>query len=292
MKGERRHELQQNDLLIWVNNVVLAVKPHVATILAVVLLVVVATVGWTMWQKTRNIESAGSWDRLYAAVASGQPSVVDGVASERPGSDVSCWASVMAGDMYLGQGCQQLFTSKATAGQDLRKAVDQYRTVLKASRNSVLRERASFGLGRAYESLAGTRQSQGELQEAIKSYKEVVENWPDGAYAGMAKQRLDDLQRKDTLAFYDQFAQFDPQPEYTPLPPGDAGPKFDLDALDDNMVPDFSKALNLDLDGMDSTPEPDSPPESAPATDSADPPEAATDSPQPAAEDAPADPAS
>lgn len=251
MKRERRHELQQNDLLAWVNGIVEAVRPYSTLIVLLVVLAAVAFGGWKWWSRSAAAESAYAWDDLFNAMSSRNPAEVQEVAELRPGSDVAQWAMLVAGDMYLSSGCQGLFQSKATAAQDLRKAVDSYLSVLGESQNPVLRERATFGLARAYESLAGTRQSAGEIEKAIQHYGEVVENWPDGAYAGAAAERLEDLERQSTKEFYDQFAQYDPQPAYSDQPgPGRKPLEFDADTLDAGKVEDFSKALGIDLDEM------------------------------------------
>jgi len=248
MKGERRHELHQNDLLAWVNNVIQSVKPYSTLIALLAVFAAVAIGGWKWWKRDAATQAASAWDELFSAMNSGSPAQVNEVAELRPGSDVGHWAAVVAGDMYLDAGCRQLFRSKATAAQELRKAVEQYLGVLEQSRASALRERATFGLARAYEALAGTRQSEGELDKARQYYQELVSTWPEGAYATTAHRRLEDLERQDIKVFYDKFAQYDPQPAYSeqPLPEGER-PSFDLDSLEEEKVPDF-KALNLDLE--------------------------------------------
>jgi tetratricopeptide (TPR) repeat protein len=134
----------------------------------------------------------------------------------------------MAGDLHLANGCHDLFTSKSVASQDLQKALDEYTKVRGETRNSLLRERAIFGLARTYEALSGTRQSQGELDKAIKNYQELVDNWKDGPYYSLAKDRLEDLTTSDGKKFYDQFAHYDPQPKFSP-PLG--APSFDSKTL-------------------------------------------------------------
>jgi len=127
---------------------------------------------------------------------------------------------------------------------------------------AMLKQRAAFGIGRAYESLAGTRQSQGELDKAIEAYQGLVDKWPHGAYHDLAARRLEELGQRDTKAFYDKFAQFDPKP---PLPdvPGatGGGPEFDLDSLsDEGAFTRLSESLGLDdSKGEETATEKDSP---------------------------------
>jgi len=252
MKRERRHELHHNELLEWLNKVVDIVQPHANLILAVLLLAVVATGAWAWWTRSSAKRQATAWDELYGALSTQNPAEVLNVAEEWAGSEVAEWAAVLAGDMYLSQGCDGLFASKATAAQELRKAVDEYLTVLKESSSEVIRERATFGLARAYEALAGTREGQGGLDKAIARYKEVIEKWPNGTYTSLAAQRLKDLNNQATRAFYDKFAKYDPQRALPSQPaiPGEP-PPFSLDGLDGQNIPDFSEALGLDLDDSD-----------------------------------------
>ena len=120
MKGERRHELQQNDLLAWVNNLGDQIKPYSTLITLLLVLAVVSVGAWRWWSRESATQAAQAWNDLLGAVNSGNPSVVTEVAEERPGSDVAQWAAVVAGDMYLNTGCQELFRSKATAASGSR----------------------------------------------------------------------------------------------------------------------------------------------------------------------------
>ncbi|MFH1922126.1 MAG: hypothetical protein ABIP48_19860 [Planctomycetota bacterium] len=133
---------------------------------------------------------------------------------------------------------------------------------------AMLQQRASYGLARAYESLAGT---QGGLDKAIKTYEELVAKWPQGAYCELATRRLEELERLDTKDFYDKFAKFEPRPPLADGPGGlGQGPAFDLDNLsDEGAFSRVSEALGLDdaeaeetmTDEESSAPaEPDAPP--------------------------------
>lgn len=236
MKSERRHELQQNELADWIGKSYESARPYGNLILALVALVLLVAAAWIWWSRQASAGQAETWNKLYQAQLNGNPAEMMEVAENHPNTDVGHWAAVIAGDIYLANGCEQLFTNKATAAQELRKAVDSYLAVLNESQIPMLRERATFGLARAYEALSGTRQSQGELDKAIENYRAVVEKWPNGAYTEIAKQRLADLERPATKQFYDKFAQYDPKPAFTDQPgtPGEKLP-FSTDAL-----PDFS----------------------------------------------------
>jgi predicted negative regulator of RcsB-dependent stress response len=228
MKSEERHKLQQNELADWLSRVYGVIKPYANAILAVILLAVVIGGLWYWWNHQSRSEASAGWDQLFAAVESNQVTEIGKIAEQNPNNELGLWATVMAGDLHLANGCHDLFTNKAVASQDLQKALDEYTKVRSETRNPLLRERAIFGLARTYEALSGTRQSQGELDKAIKNYQELVNDWKDGAYYTLAKDRLEDLTSSDGKKFYDQFAHYDPQPKFSPPL---AAPSFDSKTL-------------------------------------------------------------
>lgn len=338
MRAEERHKMHQNELSQWLAQWLPRVKFHSHASLLLVLLVALGILGSIWWRQQSGNQTSLAWDGLYLALSGGDPAKLEGVAALNPGTDVALWADVMAGDVHLANGCQQLFTDKTSAGDALRKAVDRYAAVLGVSPGwrdawhlilrkfgamprlarwatsvllllgvvgvcalpfwygsqlarkrgtpgsgwkiglipfalivlvmiaacvglpqllhavgidttpphlAALHERATFGLARAYEALAGTRQSQGELEKAMESYEAVVAKWPNGAYREVAARRLEELRHEETKSLYDKFAQFEPRPAQPDVPglPG-ARPPFRLDSLpEDGSLPGLPDSL-------------------------------------------------
>jgi tetratricopeptide (TPR) repeat protein len=228
MKSEERHKLQQNELADWLGRGYAVIKPYTNAILAVVLLAVVIVSLTFWWNRQSRSEVSAGWDQLFGALDNGRIVEIGKVAEQNPNSEIGTWATVISGDLHLANGCQGLFTNKAAANQDLQKALEEYTKVRGETRNPLLRERAIFGLARTYEALSGTRQSQGELDKAIRNYQELVNNWKDGPYYALAKDRLEDLNTSDAKTFYDKFAHFDPQPKFSPPV---TAPSFDSKSL-------------------------------------------------------------
>jgi len=217
MKSERRHELRHNELADWLAGIVEAVRPYSIAILGVVLLGVLS-IGVYAWQtRVSATDTANAWDAFYAAFASGDPANFEkNVIEKRAPAQVTHWARVVAADVYLAEACQELYDNKALAYDQLDKAREHYATVLKESRVSGLRERATFGLARTYETLAATGQSQGELDKARENYQNLVKSWPKGAYTTVAAQRLEALEKQEIKAFYDKLASYDAQAAAAP----------------------------------------------------------------------------
>ncbi|MBN2024400.1 MAG: tetratricopeptide repeat protein [Pirellulales bacterium] len=247
MKGERRHELQHNALAEWMVGLVASIKPYTNAILAGVLLVVIVGVATALWVQRSHQQSASAWDEFFTAMNMASAPALDDVAKRYPDQTPGQWASALAGDVRLSQGSQERFASKSAAERELNEAVRCYRETLETSRDGVVRQRATFGLARALESL-------GNLDEARKQYEELVANWPDGPYADMAQRRADDLNRPATRAFYDQFAKFDPMPATSddPIIPGHRLP-FDESSLPPPGEDLFSSPDPLKLDAAGSS---------------------------------------
>ena len=259
MKGERRHELEKNELADWLAKVFGVVGPYQNAILGAVLLLLVGAVGYLWWAGQAAGKQAAASDEFQRALwdlSQGSSSTADfeAIVEDYPDTGLALWARVMAGDLHLAFGCDSLFTNKGVANQELREAVDHYREVLGAeSSSSALRQRATFGLARALE-------SQGDLQKAMQRYEEVGKSWPEGAYAAAAASRLEDLEKPATRLFYDRFAKFDPKP-VSSLDPGGLGepPAFDLESLRDDEPLFKSMMPSLEERGVEDDQPQDSP---------------------------------
>ncbi|MEA1950294.1 MAG: tetratricopeptide repeat protein [Planctomycetota bacterium] len=247
MKSERRHELEQNELADWLGDSVETVKPYANVILGVLLGALIVVVGGTWWVQQSQAKQGESWDAFYTALSSSNPADLGEMVEDYPDSKAADWARVVAGDMHLTAGCNQLFSNRANANNELDKAADFFEEVLDKSQQGVLLDRASYGLAR-------TREAMGELDKAKELYGKVTKKWPDGPFAKISANRLEKLEQPGTLAFYDRFAKFDPKPAFSNQPgiPG-AGPLFDDKSLlgPDSMF-DPASLPNLDLKAVES----------------------------------------
>ena len=248
MKAAERHKLERNVLADWIGRTIDQLKPYSRLITAVAVVVLVAVAAAIVWPKIRDRGSALAWQTFYSATAGDRVNYVDleTIAEEHPGTRVAHSALVVAGDARLANGCQLLFGDKASAAQELRRAIADYATVIDESRDPDLRGRALFGRARAYEAVSGTRQGEGDLPKAIADYQHLVEKWPNSPYAPMAQEQLTRLKSQDIKAFYDKFAAYSPKLPVSKEPEG-VGKQlpFDASSLPDQSSSEFSKLLNL-----------------------------------------------
>lgn len=218
MKSERRHELEKNALAQGLVIAVEKIKPHVNTILwgAIGAVALFLIVKWLVaWHEGAN---EVAWDKFYE-VAGKDPAELEKVAEDNPRSVLSDRALLTAANHRVAVAAFQLFTNKAMAKTELRKAEEDCRKVLGESQNADNLQWATFTLARLKE-------TSGELDEAIKLYEQVKAS----GFAEVASQRIETLKLQGTKEFQDRLAQAQPEP--SPLEkPLSKGPDFNEKAI-------------------------------------------------------------
>ena len=216
MKSQERHKLQQNALADWLAKVITATRPYHNAILTGLIVVILVFIVAAWWNSESAAQAENAWTQFFTAFGNSSTSQLVKVAEDYPRSKASPAAVLAAADLQLAQGCNLLFINKASANQELNKAVEMYQSVLDQTRSAVFRAQATFGLAR-------TREAQGKLESAVELYSELTTQWPDTAFAQLAARRLEDLKRAATKELYDKFAQFDPKPAFSKEPAEKSG---------------------------------------------------------------------
>jgi len=239
MKRERRHELQHNELADWLAKAIERLKPYQNVIVAAVVVVLLAAAGYALISHSSEAKTTQAWDQLESGLESGNPSSLTQVMDDYPNTNVGDVAAVVSADLRLADGCNRLFQDKAVAQQQLSQAVELYGKELEQAGDPSLRQRATFGLARAWE-------AQGDLDAATRRYQEVVDKWPHGAFAAAARERLDDLKRPAVRQLYDDLRKFNPKPVASRESelPGEM-PSFAPDGLPSNPPAD-GKDINFE----------------------------------------------
>jgi tetratricopeptide (TPR) repeat protein len=247
MKAEKRHELETNYLAAWLGQMLKKTQPYHNAITWVLVAVVVLLGILVVWSKFMHRGAASAWDDFHSAMAADNLVELERIAEKHPGTPVAHWGLIVSADARLADACKQVFADKASAAQDLRKAVEAYTTVVDQSREPRLRQRALFGRARAYETLSGTPQGTGELPKAIADYERLVDSYPEGTYTAIASEQLKRLKSQDIKLFYDKFAALAPkQPSSKESEPGARQLPFDSSSLPgDSSQSEFSNLLNL-----------------------------------------------
>jgi hypothetical protein len=283
MKTTRRHELQTNELADSLAHWIEAVKPYSRAALALLVAVVAAIFAWSYLSAQSERKAAEGWDELYTALDSSTTQEdLTAVATRYSDTSVGPWARVTLADVLANEGTLEIMTNKSAAREKLQRAAEEYQAVLLDVKDSMLLQRATFGLARAHEAL-GTPDA---LASARQEYRSIGEQWPDSPYKKDADERAAALDTTSTKEFYDWLARYEP-PRTMANEPGIPGAKPDF--LSDPAA-DSSIKLPSAID--DSTPLPKfgEAPAEAPAATEAPADSPATEAPQsPAAEPAPSE---
>lgn len=222
MRRERRHELQENELAELLGRWLSKIAPYSRSITVGILAALLLYVAWAVWASWARAVEQDAWNALYTALETGSAADLEAVAERYPRTNPGRWAQLLAADFRLRVGCYEILNNKANAAQELRKAVDGYLALHDVAVSPLFQQRVLWGLARAYEAMSGTRQGQGELEKAVKTYEELVQRWPDGLYSELARRRIAFLAKEENKRFYDMFAAYEPPktaPTSTPEPP-------------------------------------------------------------------------
>jgi hypothetical protein len=222
MDGDRRHELEDNDLAESTVALVDRIRPHLPTIALAVGGVMAALAAWTAVSSQQAASRSQSWDACMAALSEGNPERLADVIRRYPGSAAAQWSQLMMADGAIAEGTQLLFVDRGRARQRLDSAIGIYSGLLAERPLALIAERAAFGLAKARESL-------GQLEEARRGYETIVAEYPESAVRGIAENRIAALSRESTRQWYDWFDGWKPAPPEPPAAAADAADAADVD---------------------------------------------------------------
>lgn len=219
MDGDRRHELEENDLAESTVSLIDRIRPHLRTIAIVAAGAVAIGSAWTFTSAQQAATRSQSWDACMAALSEGNPERLTDVIRRYPGSPAAQWSQLMMADGAIAEGTQLLFADRERARQRLDSAIGIYTGLLAERPRSLIAERAVFGLAKARESL-------GQLEEARRGYETIVAEYPESAVRSIAENRIAALSRESTRQWYDWFDGWKPAaaaPADKPAEPAAAG---------------------------------------------------------------------
>lgn len=208
-------------------------------------------------------------------------------AAEIPGP-ASSWAYLQAAEGRYQEAFNDLPANRDAALPMLTKAYDLFEKALEKSpegKDVPQRRLASMGMARTLE-------ARGDLESAIKRYKDIARDWPTSDEGKRAEQLAAILQKPEAAKFYRDFAAFKPE-SFTLPPRGTGGLNLPSGhpALDGPMIPapglpalpgsaGASSAKDMPVNPFEAgnvpppTPTPETKPESTPETKPAAAPEA------------------
>ena len=257
MNSERRHELQQNDLAIYLDKINRSIEPYSKWIALVVGVAIVGGIAYGFYRSEQKAHRSESTLQLIQAAGTQDAEVFLTVSDKYPNTAAGDWARLYQGQSYLSQGIQSLFNDRENAEELLSDAQQALRAAISGNKDKLLRSRGQFGIARAAEAL-------GEIDQAIEEYKKVIEINESEAMNEKAQERIDALSDPTTKAFVSWFADqdFSPRdpsppptfPDFRSLPgtPDSNFPELYLggdDGDDDSPPRDLEGGLGLPEDG-------------------------------------------
>lgn len=202
MEAENRAalaDLDDNDLASGTMAAVDRIRPHLGTILLVVLALFAGLAIWTLIRSQQAAQRTASWDDCLAALAEGNPARLEAVVARYGGSAAAQWAELVLADTALADGNRLLASEPAGGRRRLEEAAGRYTAVNAQRPQQLAAERAVLGLARARESL-------GELAEARRGYQALVDEYPASPFRPLAEERIAALGRESTAEWYKWFA--------------------------------------------------------------------------------------
>ena len=177
------------------------------------------------WQNSRAERSLTAWNEYFDAVEKRDRVVVaqelEKVASNDSSMVPGQMAEILLADIAMNEGIEQLNTDREGGEKLLNDAKNRYVAARNAATDPRLKERATLGLARFYETM-------GLLDDAIKEYRTLADN-PQCLYKLDAERKLEYLSMPATIVFAKAYRDRKPAPK----PTGTS--MFDLDDL--NKLP-------------------------------------------------------
>ncbi len=230
--SDRRHELQQNDLAIYLGKINKSIEPYSRIIAVVVGAAIVGAIGLGFYNTRRSGDRSDATLQLIQATASQDAEVLQSVGENYPETAAGAWAGLYQGQQYLAQGIQALYSNRMNAEELLGDAQRAFNNALASSKDTLLQSRAHYGIACAAESL-------GNIDEAIAAYGEVIKVNESEVMVKKAEERIETLSQPSTKEFLAWFSDQNFAPADPSLPPSLPGGQM-LPDLPDLSLPDLS----------------------------------------------------
>ncbi len=242
MKTQRRHELQTNQLADYLGMRLQQIQPYYTHITVGVVAIAALCVGGVYYMNTQKARGGVSWSDYFDAFGARDAKALERVGEVHDGTTAALWAQQSAGDIKLATGAGTLYTDRDEAETSLKDAEKLFLAVeAGTTEDTMLRQRACFGLGQVYESLF-------KIEKAQEYYGKAAASDPDSAFGKAATRRCEQLSDPAVQGWYNWFGR------QKPVVPGGAsgsvsdGPRVsdDLDTLPDRPNPSFPGSGILD----------------------------------------------
>ncbi|MDG2224295.1 MAG: tetratricopeptide repeat protein, partial [Rubripirellula sp.] len=212
MKTERRHELQQNDLAVYLNKIDKSIEPHKRSIVFAVAALFLALIAYGLYSSQQTGNRSSATLELMNGAGKRDAEALAGVNEDYPNTIAGQWAKLYQGQQYLSDGMQSLYQDREEAKGLFADAQSAFNKVLETGKDRLLVSRANLGIAQANEAL-------GNLKDAITAYEAVAKAKESEAMIALANSRIETLKNPETEKFMAWFSDQDFSPADPSLPP-------------------------------------------------------------------------
>ena len=163
MKTERRHELQNNDLVALAEKYAGDVKPHAKKIVGVAIVVAVGLVAMMLMRSRGQSAAENGWTSYFTAVSQSDLEGLLEIARKYPRTPAGAWAMQSAGDINLATGSVNLYQDREEAMERFEKAKENYTKATERASDDLLKQRSLMGLAQTHEALNEFDEASGVL---------------------------------------------------------------------------------------------------------------------------------
>ena len=201
MKSERRHEIQENSLAHFLENLFESARPHATLIGGVLLAVVLAYIGYVVMMQDGGPVKHDQWNSVLNAVDQSFRVADDDVQQQQLAEEFATiakadgdtrpglWAEYFSGLRSLTQAGDVAYSDPKSATADLERAIQAFQKTYDETDLPVLKVKALWSMAEAYQLQATTA----SLDKAKANFEEISKIWPDSNTARAAQERIERL---------------------------------------------------------------------------------------------------
>ena len=230
----QQNDVPDNELAALISRVGPFFEEHGNKLLLGLSAILLVAAAWIYFSKSSAAAKSAGWSEMNSASSAED---FHNIAEAYPDASVGNWARLSEADTLYRNGVQLTFSDRASSRTELEKAAQTYDQLLAASGvPDLIRRKALFGKAQCIETMVD-----GDTSKAVTAWKTLVTEFPESTLAAYAEERIADLAKPETVAFYSWFSKQDPKPSDIKKPADAGAAPFGTEL----RLPDTPKLLQL-----------------------------------------------
>ncbi len=212
MSSERRHQLENNDLVALLGKINKRIEPYSKPIALLIAIAFIVLIYQTYVTSNAEASRSDATLQLIESVADRDPVLLQPIIDEYPDTTAGAWAKLYQGQQFLAEGLSKIFDDTEEAKVALEDAREALSSAASSSEDTLLVSRAHYGIAQAAEAV-------GDVKSAKESYEKVKRVNESDAMVKRAEERIAALSDPQTLAFLEWFGDQEFSPADPMMPP-------------------------------------------------------------------------